>query len=41
MTEQFLTQSIQVQKIIKGFNLTKSLLVSSILVGEEYTGKKL
>lgn len=40
MTEQFLTQSTQVQKIIKGFNLTKSLLVSSILVGEEYTGKK-
>ncbi len=40
MTEQFLTQSTQVQKIIKGFNLTKSLLVSSILVGEEYTGKR-
>ncbi len=40
MTEKFITQSIQIQKIIKGFNLTKSLLVSSILVGEPNTGKK-
>lgn len=40
MTEQFFTKSIKVQKIIKGFNLTKSLLVSSILVGEDNIGKK-
>ena len=40
MTEQFITKSTQVQKIIKGFNLTKSLLVSSIIIGEAYTGKK-
>lgn len=40
MTNQFITQSTQVQKIIKGFNLTKSLLVSSILIGEENIGKK-
>jgi DNA-binding protein Fis len=40
VTDKFITQSIQIQKIIKGFNLTKSLLVSSILVGEAYTGKK-
>ena len=40
MTNQFFTQSIQVQKIIKGFNLTKSLLVSSILIGDFHIGKK-
>ena len=40
MTEQFLTHSTQVQNIIKGFNLTKPLFVSSILVGNLYTGKK-
>lgn len=40
MTDQFLTQSVQVQSIIKSFNLTKSLFVSTILVGEAYTGKK-
>jgi len=40
MTEQFITKSTQVQKIIKGFNLTKSLLVSSIIIGEPHTGKK-
>ena len=40
MSDKFITQSIQIQKIIKGFNLTKSLLVSSILVGEGHTGKK-
>lgn len=40
MVDQFLTQSPKVQAIIKGFNLTKSLFVSSILVGEAYTGKK-
>ncbi len=40
MAVQFLTQSQKIQTIIKGFNLTKSLFVSSILVGEAYTGKK-
>lgn len=40
MTDQFLTHSTQVQNIIKGFNLTKSLFVSSILVGDLYIGKK-
>ncbi len=40
VTNQFLTQSPEIQTIIKGFNLTKSLFVSSILVGEAYTGKK-
>jgi len=40
MTEQFITKSTQVEKIIKGFNLTKSLLVSSIIIGEPHTGKR-
>jgi len=40
MTKQFLTQSQMIQNIIKGFNLTKSLYVSSILIGDAYTGKK-
>ena len=40
MVSQFLTESPRVQKIIKGFNLTKSLYVSSILTGDAYTGKK-
>jgi len=40
MANQFLTQSQKVQNIIKGFNLTKSLFVSSILTGNAYTGKK-
>jgi len=38
--EQFFTTSDQVQQIIKGFNLTKTLFVSSIIVGEAHTGKK-
>lgn len=38
--QQFLTQSKAIQEIIKSFNLTKTLFVSSILVGEKYTGKK-
>jgi DNA-binding protein Fis len=38
--DQFLTYSTQIQNIIKGFNITKSLFVSSILIGEPYTGKK-
>jgi len=40
MPHQFFTHSKQVQAIIKGLNLTKSLQVSSILMGEPYTGKK-
>jgi DNA-binding protein Fis len=40
MGKQFLTQSQMIQNIIKGFNLTKSLYVSSILTGDAYTGKK-
>lgn len=36
----FFTKSLQVQNIIKGFNLTKTLFVSSILIGEQHTGKK-
>lgn len=40
MTDQFLTHSTQIQNIIKGFNLTKPLFVSSILVGDLHTGKK-
>ena len=38
--EQFFTRSEAVRQIIKGFNLTKTLFVSSILVGEKHTGKK-
>ena len=38
--EQFFTTSEQVQNIIKGFNLTKTLFVSSIIIGEPNIGKK-
>jgi DNA-binding NtrC family response regulator len=38
--EPFYTQSQQVQQIIKGLNLTKTLFVSSIIIGEPHTGKK-
>ena len=37
---QFLSNSLQVEQIIKGLTLTKSLMVTSILIGEPYTGKK-
>lgn len=37
---QFLSNSPQIDNIVKGFTLTKSLFVSSLLVGEKYTGKK-
>jgi len=37
---QFLSNSPQVDQIIKGLTLTKSLIVTSILIGEAYTGKK-
>ena len=39
--EQFFTKSEPVQNIIKGFNLTKTLFVSSIIIGEPNIGKKL
>jgi len=38
--ETFFTTSDKIQHIIKGFNLTKTLFVSSIIIGEAYTGKK-
>jgi DNA-binding NtrC family response regulator len=38
--ETFFTTSDKIQHIIKGFNLTKTLFVSSIIIGETYTGKK-
>ena len=37
---QFLSNSPQIDNIIKGLTLTKSLFVSSILIGEAHTGKK-
>jgi DNA-binding protein Fis len=40
MKKHFFTKSTQVQSIIKGLNLTKTLYVSSIVVGPAYTGKK-
>jgi DNA-binding protein Fis len=36
----FLSNSTHVEKIIKSLTLTRSLVVSSILIGEPYTGKK-
>jgi len=38
--ETFFTTSDKVHHIIKGFNLTKTLFVSSIIIGEPHTGKK-
>jgi len=38
--ETFFTTSDKIQHIIKSFNLTKTLFVSSIIIGEPYTGKK-
>ena len=38
--ETFFSTSEKVQHIIKSFNLTKTLFVSSIIVGEAHTGKK-
>jgi len=38
--ESFYTQSEEVQHIIKGLNLTKTLFVSSIIIGEPNIGKK-
>ncbi len=38
--ETFFSTSEKIQHIIKGFNLTKTLFVSSIIIGEAHTGKK-
>ena len=38
--ETFFTKSDKIQHIIKSFNLTKTLYVSSIIIGEANTGKK-
>ncbi len=38
--ETFFTTSDKIQHIIKSFNLTKTLYVSSIIIGEANTGKK-
>ena len=38
--ETFFTTSDKIQHIIKSFNLTKTLFVSSIIIGEPHTGKK-
>ncbi len=38
--ETFFTTSQKIQHIIKSFNLTKTLYVSSIIIGESHTGKK-
>ena len=37
---QFLSNAPQVAQIIKGLTLTRSLMVSSLLIGEPFTGKK-
>lgn len=36
----FLSNSQKIENIIKGFTLTRSLFISSLLIGEKYTGKK-
>jgi len=38
--ETFFTTSEKIQHIIKSFNLTKTLFVSSVIIGEAHTGKK-
>ena len=38
--ETFFTTSDKIRHIIKSFNLTKTLFVSSIIIGEAHTGKK-
>lgn len=37
---QFLSNSSKIDNIVKGLTLTKSLFVSSLLIGEKHTGKK-
>ena len=36
----FLSNSEKINNIVKGFTLTRSLFVSSLLIGKEHTGKK-
>jgi DNA-binding protein Fis len=36
----FLSNSTKIDNIVKGFTLTRSLFVSSLLLGEAFTGKK-
>ena len=38
--ETFFTTSEKIEHIIKSFNLTKTLFVSSIIIGDPHTGKK-
>lgn len=38
--ETFFTTSDKIQHIMKSFNLTKTLFVSSIIIGDAHTGKK-
>jgi len=38
--ETFFTKSDKIQNIIKSFNLTKTLFVSSVIIGEPHIGKK-
>ena len=38
--ETFFTTSQKIQHIIKSFNLTKTLFVSSIIIGDAHTGKR-
>ena len=38
--ETFFTTSDKIQHIIRSFNLTKTLYVSSIIIGDAHTGKK-
>ena len=38
--KHFFSNSEQVQSIVKGLNLTKTLFVSSIIIGPPHTGKK-
>ncbi len=38
--ETFFTTSEKIQNIIKSFNLTKTLFVSSIIIGDAHTGKR-
>ncbi len=37
---QFLSNSAQINNIVKGLTLSKSLFISAILIGETHTGKK-
>ncbi len=37
---QYISQSPEIKSIIKNLTLTQSLFISSILIGEAYTGKK-